>query len=482
MATVLLQGAELVSANLQGAFLFDANLQEANLRTANLQEANLESANLQGAFLWETNLQGAKLFEASLQGAKLFEANLQGAHLKKANLQEAELVRTQLKGADLEGVTLGNEKQVGPRLADCQWGDVNLAAIEWSQVKLLGDEDIARQEKDDSRQTIEWSQVKQLLGDEDIARQEKDDSKQTMEKQRRLSEYEEAVRANRQLAAVLRNQGLSEDADRFAYRAQLCNLHLLQLKLPRLPQFGWLIAKPSDSNWQYLLLLPLSFALVFLSALALGMESSPIYSSQEGVLLTLGGVLLLVSILALLVIYQPLVRLLLASLLLVFCLGFAMFRGFSFLHNLLLRSPAWQLLSLSVLSLIFLVILRRWQKIKEWTYLGDYGRYLFSGALFLLAGYGYRPIRTLTAYLLVLSSFAITYFTVSQNDKALSSWPWYECLALSISSFHGRGFFPGSLPAPPNEWIITLALAEAVIGLFIELIFIATFTQRFLGK
>ena len=32
--------------------------------------------------------------------------------------------------------------------------------------------------------------------------------------------YNDAVRANRQLATVLRNQGLNEDPDRFAYRAQ----------------------------------------------------------------------------------------------------------------------------------------------------------------------------------------------------------------------------------------------------------------------
>src|SRR5207247_2653482 len=36
-----------------------------------------------------------------------------------------------------------------------------------------------------------------------------------------INYYRAAVRANRQLAVVLRNQGLNEDAARFAYRAQL---------------------------------------------------------------------------------------------------------------------------------------------------------------------------------------------------------------------------------------------------------------------
>ena len=46
----------------------------------------------------------------------------------------------------------------------------------------------------------------------------------------RLDEYEQVVRANRQLAGVLRDQGMNEEADRFAYRAQL-----LQRTVWRLP-------------------------------------------------------------------------------------------------------------------------------------------------------------------------------------------------------------------------------------------------------
>lgn len=56
---------------------------------------------------------------------------------------------------------------------------------------------------------------------------------------------------------------------------------------------------------------------------------------------------------------------------------------------------------------------------------------------------------------------------------------WYEALILSVSSFHGRGFFQPleSLGDP----IAALAAIEAMIGLLIEISFIATFTQRFFG-
>ena len=53
----------------------------------------------------------------------------------------------------------------------------------------------------------------------------------------------------------------------------------------------------------------------------------------------------------------------------------------------------------------------------------------------------------------------------------------------SIISFQGRGFFP-SLSSETNlhNPLVMLAAAEAIIGLLIEISFIATFTQRFFGK
>lgn len=61
----------------------------------------------------------------------------------------------------------------------------------------------------------------------------------------------------------------------------------------------------------------------------------------------------------------------------------------------------------------------------------------------------------------------------------LAPLPWYEALILSVSSFHGRGFFQllNSLGDP----VAALAAIEAILRLFIEISFIATFTQRFFG-
>jgi hypothetical protein len=107
--------------------------------------------------------------------------------------------------------------------------------------------------------------------------------------------------------------------------------------------------------------------------------------------------------------------------------------------------------------------------------------WLFSALLDLLAGYGERPGRTFVAYLTVVLTFAALYYGVSHSlETQLSKLTWDEALVLSLTSFHGRGFFPGFLSL--GDWGARLGALEAVIGLFIELMFIATFSRRFLGN
>ncbi len=106
-----------------------------------------------------------------------------------------------------------------------------------------------------------------------------------------------------------------------------------------------------------------------------------------------------------------------------------------------------------------------------------FGQYLFSGFLDLLAGYGYRPGRSVIWYLVTIFGHALAYFAIGH----LPFFP--DAFVFSLTSFHGRGFFPGlgsenSLHNP----LVIMAAFEAVIGLLIEISFIATFTQRFFGR
>ena len=58
-----------------------------------------------------------------------------------------------------------------------------------------------------------------------------------------------------------------------------------------------------------------------------------------------------------------------------------------------------------------------------------------------------------------------------------------DAFVYSLTSFHGRGFFPGlEAKLSLHDPLVMLAALEAVIGLFIEISFIATFTQRYFGK
>ena len=106
-----------------------------------------------------------------------------------------------------------------------------------------------------------------------------------------------------------------------------------------------------------------------------------------------------------------------------------------------------------------------------------FGQYLFSGFLDLLAGYGYRPGRSLIWYLGAIFGFAFAYV-------ALGHLPFLpDAFVFSLTSFHGRGFFPGlGSEASLHNPLVIFAALEAVVGLFIEISFIATFTQRFFGK
>ncbi len=102
-----------------------------------------------------------------------------------------------------------------------------------------------------------------------------------------------------------------------------------------------------------------------------------------------------------------------------------------------------------------------------------------SWLLDLISGYGYKPMRSLITYLLVIGLFAVGYYLLGGNvNPALSP---LDALIFSVTSFHGRGFAAGEAVTLHNPLTI-MAAGEAVLGLLIEIVFIATFTQRFFSR
>jgi uncharacterized protein YjbI with pentapeptide repeats len=108
----------------------------------------------------------------------------------------------------------------------------------------------------------------------------------------------------------------------------------------------------------------------------------------------------------------------------------------------------------------------RWRALK-------FAAYIFYWFLDILAGYGYKPGRSLFIYFFMITVFAICYFVLGHLSPK-------EAVIFSVTSFHGRGFLPG--PFSLNSPVTALAAVEAVVGLFIEISFIATFTQRCFGR
>lgn len=107
-------------------------------------------------------------------------------------------------------------------------------------------------------------------------------------------------------------------------------------------------------------------------------------------------------------------------------------------------------------------------------YQRKFGKWLFSGFLNLLTGYGYKPIRSFITYVVVIGIFAFIYFLLGLHLA------WNEAIVISMTAFHGRGFFPEQFkPGDPQALV---AAIEAFVGLLIEVIFIATLTRRLFGK
>lgn len=128
-------------------------------------------------------------------------------------------------------------------------------------------------------------------------------------------------------------------------------------------------------------------------------------------------------------------------------------------------------------SILWLQIVEPKVKLKQRT--RSLRAWLFSWFLFLIAGYGYKPSRSFLAYFLVIFGFATSYYLLGHTVGPVLS-P-LGAFVFSMTSFHGRGFFPGNNIALDDP-LTVLAAFEALVGLIIEVTFIATLTQRFFNR
>jgi hypothetical protein len=337
-SVVHLEKACLDGAHLENACLHLARLEDAACSDAHLEAALLVNAHLERAEMVRTHLEDAFAASASFEKAQIIDAHFEHANLLWADFSGAILVGTHLEDADLgratfsdsttlNGSWLGSQNDGLMGLHDVRWGGADVALVHWVQERPRRRR-AKRADADGWQGAYAREAVRLLQG-----RGPQDETSARLLADRR------ALRANRQVALLLRTQGLHEEADRFAYRAQVLQLRVLRRE----------------------------------------------------------------------------------------------------------RHPL---------------------------------RYLGSQVLNLISGYGYRPMRSFITYALVVLGFAAVYLAIGAANGAPLHWN--EAIVVSMTAFHGRGFF--STAFQPGDLQAAVAAVEAFIGLLIEIVFIATFTQRFFAR
>jgi uncharacterized protein YjbI with pentapeptide repeats len=397
------------------------------LTGADLREAHLEHADLLGVHLENVSLHDAHLEQANLKRAHLQQASLVGANLKKADLSEANLEQADLSEANLKAANMSRTHLERAYLNGAYVAEANLSGARLEKVYL-------------SEAHLEQADL----------------SEAHLEEGYLSGAYlERANLSGAHLEGAYLNEAHLEDA--YLYKAHLertflYKAHLEGTRLSRIDveetlrktilKSGKRHIGPSlaDAQWGNVNLAVVHWSQVSM----LGDEYEARQSTRVGKRK---------SSAARLEEYEAAVRANRQLSVALRAQGLdAEAAYFAYRAHLLQR-----------------IVLRRQRK---------FGEYFFSLLLDLLAGYGYRPGRSLIAYLVVIFGFMGLYLLNAHNGAAHLSWD--EALVLSVSSFHGRGFFLQNVTL--GDAFARLAALEAVLGLLIEICFIATFTQLFFGR
>ncbi len=454
----------------------ELNLRGADLHGVKLDHLDLSYAHLERARLIRVDLTGAKLVGAHLQGADLTEACLKQTDLRGAQLSGARLYETRMDAdTRIDKAQFGDNQYGFVCVENTRWEGMNLTVLDWTHLPVLGDERKAQRGKTYLR-------------------------------------YRAAVHANRQFATVLRDQGLNEEADNFAYRGQRLKRDIITLSvlraIVRQQEYRWVLRPVFYLHRKDRYQLLVAMLLLLMCSLI----TSPIFNIQSRIGLYWGLVLLLTLTLStVFVLVRPIlqlvVMLLLPLYLVVILLAFLWVIQVEFsslghvTSSVVLLDTLFAITPFAVvLTFVFAILARRqgsfarlldllgrrgdilyamlqsYFKLLGHT-LSDCGKIGFSLFLDRLAGYGYKPGRSVVCYLVVIRGFAIMYAFTSD----LPFFP--DAIVFSIASFHGRGFFPSlDQTITLHHPLIIFASLEAIIGLLIEVSFIATFTQRFFGR
>jgi uncharacterized protein YjbI with pentapeptide repeats len=431
-AAIRLDGANLAGAQAQGAELRQAHLENADLRKAALESANLAGANLTGADLREAqgdaaDLRKARLQDADLRGASLFNARIEEAHCERVRFAGARLDLAHLDKAHFDAALMQEASLAGASCRGTYFTKTYLRDAHLEAAYLL------RAHLEDSQLEGSFLHGAEMRG---AYLQGANLYGASLEGKRLTSEEAERLRAARQwrpIAATLPPADLRGAFMDHGTNLRHARLGAADLGYVSVADVSWGGANLAVVDW------------TGAHAVTLGDEREARRRvNPEGARKDRATRLKD---------YAAAVR---ANRQLAVALRAQGLdeeaARFAYRAQVIQRR----------------VTLRRLRL----------GSYFFSLFLDGLAGYGYKPGRSVAVYLAVIFGWAAAFFFLGQSDSVTFS-P-LGALVFSVTSFHGRGFFPGGLAL--DDPLTVLAAAEAILGLLIELSFIATFTQRFFGK
>src|SRR5262249_42705027 len=131
--------------------------------------------------------------------------------------EDAELSRATFSDTTmLNGSWLGSRDKGLMGLHDVRWGGADVALVRWVKER-------PRRRRSAGAATDRWQSDTAREAARLLERPAAPDKRSA-----RLLADRRALRANRQVALLLREQGLHEEADRFAYRAQVLQLRVLR--------------------------------------------------------------------------------------------------------------------------------------------------------------------------------------------------------------------------------------------------------------
>jgi uncharacterized protein YjbI with pentapeptide repeats len=422
-----LTGARLKRANLSEAYLEDAQLNEAHLEGANLREAHLKGtdftrASLAGAnanrayaeeiILRDAHLEGTHFSEAHLEGADLRRAFLKKTKFDKAFLEGADFAKVQAdeEGADFSAAHLEGANFAGARLRGVNFRGAHLEGAIFSDA-LLEDADFT----DAYLAGVDFREAH--LEGADLRGSHLEGKKLAQSDMGRIGKWSPS------LQATLPPADLREAFFSSATRLKDAVLGNKELGFISVADLSWGDANLNVIDWEH-------FAQPgdeYKAKKAHAPERDKTQQIEE---------------------YSAAVRANRQLAVILQSQGLnEVAARFSYRGQVLQRAVLYQ------------------QR--------KFVQCLFSLLLDLLTGYGYKPLRSFIAYLIVDIVFAVIY---SFLDHDLN---WLDAFILSVTTF-GRGLVPATFTI--SDPMALVSIVEAFIGLSIEATFIAALTQRLFGK